>query len=71
MMWTHYDTNLSPAAVATIFAATMFEEVREVKDCSGTWKGRTYHGSFGLVGGIRRYRLTGDAEGQWTVNPED
>jgi hypothetical protein len=70
-LFTYYADRQSPAAVATVFAASHFDPPREVLDCTGAWVGATeWMGRFRLVDGVRDYRLFGSG-GRWTVSVQE
>ena len=68
-MWPYYAIDQSPAAVATVFAASQFDPPREVRRVYGSWSpGGLYEGRFTLRGGMREYRISG-VSGSWIVTP--
>ena len=69
-IWTYHANDQSPAAVATVFAASAFSDERELVDVHGHWSDAGWDGTFRLRGGLRRYRLTG-RRGRWTVEAID
>ena len=71
-MWAYYAPSMTPAGVATIFAALVTDPPRAVEpgSCVGAWTGPTYVGTFRLAGGPEVYRLAGDRGGSWTVTVE-
>ena len=64
--WTTTRPNATPSAVVQEFLDCAFPG-RKPQGFSGSWVGLNYRGDFQLVGGNRRYVITGDHHGHYEV----